>query len=63
MSEHPLSYQELIFPIRQDVFHRCQALGFGGLNEAQQTVLCIWPFVSEVENGSLDQFFVNSSGD
>ena len=36
--------------------------GFAGMSRAEQNVYLVWVLQGEVENGGLDQFFANSSG-
>ena len=45
------------------VFDRLANVGFDKLHDDQQHLVCVWAVCGEVDNGGIEQFFFNSSGD
>lgn len=56
-----LSYIDFVFAVRDATFAK-RAHG-DTLSDVERAVGCIWPFIAEVENGSIDQFLFNDAGD
>ena len=52
-----------LFNVSDDVFDRYAKVGFSRLSEPEQVFICVWSLEGEVNNGGLDQFYFNSSGD
>ena len=55
-----MSYLDFVFAVRDAIFAKREQ--GRALSDAEKTVSHVWPFVAEVENGSLDQFLLNDSG-
>jgi hypothetical protein len=50
-------------PIANDIINRWSSEGITSLSEAEQTFLFVWGFGGQVDNGGLEQFFFNSTGE
>jgi len=52
-----------LFAIYEHVFGRADQIGYGNLTEPEKVFYCIWILEGQVNNGGLDQYYFNSSGD
>lgn len=52
-----------LFKVSDRVFDRYAKIGYDKLAQPEKVFVCIWGLEGEVNNGGLDQYYFNSSGD
>ena len=58
-----MSSEDYLFSIVGDIEGREASSGYASLTTAEQVFFCVWTVEAEINNGGLEQFYFNSSGD